>query len=669
MNGLSLAAPAGLALLGLLAPLVVLYILKVQRRVVRVPSAWLWQSAKRDHLARAPFKRFVAQLPLILQAIALVLLALAFARPTSRSKSLSGSAYAVVLDESASMLALVSADGEPARTRFDEARDAALAFVRRLPADAEVLVVAASRDAKIASPLERDTSRLEAAITRLEAEEVEGDVGAAVGVAVDRLRPFPGAKVVLFTDGNFAREPALDSVDVPVEIVRVGDAVDNVAVIRVDATNARSTEAGERSRDITHVFAVLANYGSVDREVFVTLREENASDVLDSRRLILHAGEKAPVILGFDTAPGDFGKGVIVDVSPHDRMPVDDVAYARIPEGSKLPVVLASNAPSPWLERALSTDEDVELRKVSVAALSTPQGIPRGIPRAALVVVEGACPADDAPGGDLLVVHPPPGGCLGLDVGAEIATPVITSWETGDPRLRFLTLDGVSIAHATPLTVGAARLALVRAREGTLIADASSLARTATVVGFDVGESDWPLKASFVLFVRNVVEQAAAHRTSGLAPAARTGEPLRIAVPPDVARVEIQPPRDPSGTMSPPRVVAAAGAIAVVPSVTRAGVYRVSYEGATGGTSFLPVNLASAAESDLRRVPAASKSSNVEIRSADDAPPAYRSHAWWIALVALAFALLDVWYYTRLPKVSARRGPRAPLRRPVGESS
>src|SRR5207244_5363453 len=65
----------------------------------------------------------------------------------------------------------------------------------------------------------------------------------------------------------------------------------------------------------------------------------------------------------------------------------------------------------------------------------------------ALVVVDGACP-EGAPGGDLLIVNPPEGECMGAHVGKSLAEPLITSWEAGDARLRFLSLDGVYLAKA-----------------------------------------------------------------------------------------------------------------------------------------------------------------------------------------------------------------------------
>src|SRR5262245_55320124 len=65
MGSWSLLAPAGLGLLGLLAPLIVLYILKIKRQRLRVASTWLWAVAQRDLMARTPFKKLIAQIPLL----------------------------------------------------------------------------------------------------------------------------------------------------------------------------------------------------------------------------------------------------------------------------------------------------------------------------------------------------------------------------------------------------------------------------------------------------------------------------------------------------------------------------------------------------------------------------------------------------------------------------
>ena len=103
MHGLELLNPKGLFLLTGLVPLVVMYILKVRRQRVRVSSTWLWAAAQRDLLAKQPFRRLIAEVPLLLQILALIALSIAFARPAIRGGRIGGDHVAIVIDSSASM--------------------------------------------------------------------------------------------------------------------------------------------------------------------------------------------------------------------------------------------------------------------------------------------------------------------------------------------------------------------------------------------------------------------------------------------------------------------------------------------------------------------------------------------------------------------------------------
>src|SRR3954467_10410114 len=100
-----LGNPHGLWLLGLLAPLVVLYVLKVRRHRVTVASTWLWQAAARDLLARSPWQRLRKRVLLVVEALALLALGLALARPVLSGAPIDSEHLALVVDASASMLA------------------------------------------------------------------------------------------------------------------------------------------------------------------------------------------------------------------------------------------------------------------------------------------------------------------------------------------------------------------------------------------------------------------------------------------------------------------------------------------------------------------------------------------------------------------------------------
>ena len=305
-------------------------------------------------------------------------------------------------------------------------------------------------------------------------------------------------------------------------MVGVGDAEDNAAIVRIDV---RSGTDATSHREQVQVFAMLRNFAAHPRDTYVTLTLEGSAEPVASRRLALPPGEGTPVVLTFEPRPEDHGLGLSVQLAPADAEPVDDVAFGRVPGSLRMPVVVATDAVYSWTTRAVEADPDVDLQRLSVAQLATVNVDPD-----ALVIVEGGCPAS-LPGRDALVIAPAAGTCFGLPVGAPVEAPTLTSWESGDPRLRFLTLDGVHVVRSAALDAHGSGASLVRSSSTTLVADASVPGRTVTVVGFDPGASDWPLKASFVLFVRNVVELARLHRAQGAAGPARTGDPARVAVP------------------------------------------------------------------------------------------------------------------------------------------
>src|SRR6185503_1673826 len=295
---LDLLAPSGLALLALLVPLVILYILKVKRQRRAVASTWLWATAQRDLMAKSPFKRLLAQVPLIVQAIALVALAMALARPATRGREFTGDHVAIVIDTIASMSAAAPGPHGDPTSRLGLAKQAAKDILASLTPGSDALILEAGRDARLVAPLDRDLVRVKAAVERIEAEDVEGDLGAAVALAVDRLRQLGGSRrLVILTDGNLARPTSLAAASLPLEVITVGTPVENAAIVRVDV---RSGIDPALKKEQVQAFLLVANFGRQPRDVYLTMREHNASDVLSSCRVLVQPGERLPVVLTFN---------------------------------------------------------------------------------------------------------------------------------------------------------------------------------------------------------------------------------------------------------------------------------------------------------------------------------------------------------------------------------
>jgi len=643
--GLELLNPKGLWLLTGLVPLIGLYILKIKRQRMKISSTWLWAEARRDLLAKSPFKRLIPEIPLLLQILALILLSLALARPALRGGKITGDHIAIVIDASASMGTKTAAGP----TRMQDALKAANDVVSAMEPGADAIVIEAAKDARVACPFDRDARKLRGALAQIETREVEGDLGKSVALAADRLRTLGGRKrIVVITDGALASESPLAAAGIETQVVPVGDAEDNVGIVRLDV---RSGQDPTTKKEQAQVFVMLQSFGKAPHDAYVTLTIADRKTPAASRRVIVPPNEKVPVVLTFEPSKLDQGAGMEVRISPGDALPIDDVAYGRVPQGARMPVTLASNADYSWVARALDADPMVDTQKLSLSQLATVNVDPD-----ALVVVEGACP-DATPGRDVMIVNPPTGACLGADVGEKVEQPQLTSWEAGDARFRFLTLDGVHVSGARPIKAAGANASLVRAGTITIVADASAPGRAATILGFDPGESDWPLKASFVLFVRNVVEQARAHRAQGTTGPVRTGEPLRVAVARDTPTVTVRGPglKDTE--------IAAKGGFAIVPPAMKAGLYEAKWTNPRIGSALVAANLTSDKESDVRPRAVAIEGTTAGASGALRIADPHKEWGLWLALLAALLVALDLWWITRPPRQvsAAAKVPAKPM--------
>jgi hypothetical protein len=175
-------------------------------------------------------------------------------------------------------------------------------------------------------------------------------------------------------------------------------------------------------------------------------------------------------------------------------------------------------------------------------------------------------------------------------------------------------------------------------------------------VGFDFADTDWPLKASFVLFVRNLVEHAREHRLTASASELRCGMAHSIAVPLDVESVEIawsDGAYDTSETPREPQIHSAKLGMLTLPAVTRAGFHQISFRGETPRSALLAVSLASEKESELRERPLPQTVSVVQAsdsRGVTDLVEWY----WLLALLALLLLVLEVTVSLRNRKVVFR---------------
>lgn len=616
-----LSNPNGLWLATLVVPLMLIALLRGRPARVVVSSLLLWRDLHTEQEAR--FQSELRRPPLTawLQAASVLLISLAAADPGLSSPTLAPRA-ALVIDVSASMQTR-EPDGTP---RLELAKARARDFVRHAPADAEVVLVAAGRAARVISPFGSDPAALSMRLDALEAEDCEGEVAAAIDLAREQLgRSLGEQRLVLFTDGALA-DPLARVPDSTFErTVRVGTPQVNVAIVQLEVSAGRRDDSNGDSFGV-QVLTTVKNFGLQSRRAQLRLHQRNVEGVLASADVELEPGQEQFIRLGFDATPADQGTGLWVELTPGDALTVDDRAYAVVPPYAKQPVVLVAERPNPWLTRAFAADRGVELRVVA------PNDLDLGaLSPTALVVYSGFCPAE-LPPASFVVIDPKEGRCFDVEVGAPATDLRFTHWDEQDLRFRFAQLDDVQLTRAHALRPRSAADALAWSQGSVLIARTEVHDRHGTVLGFDIADTNWPLETSFVLFVRGLVELAkgplgAPSRTT------QTGQTLSIGTPSDVQSVSMREPFEDAVVLVPAR-----DGRALLPQLTRAGFYHFSWQGNKPGSSLAAASLLSPRESDpaQRDVPVLGPLGY----AGGSTPPTRIGLGPW--LVALALALLGI---------------------------
>lgn len=486
---MELGSPLLLGALVLAIPVLLAFLFRRRKEVVRVPSTLLWRKVA---VARAPNRRIrsiVRLLALLACVGAVAALALAAARPVGAS---SGETVALVIDTSASM-----GDGSDGGG-LERAKDWATDFLSSRGAnDRVVLVTAGAEPQNVAGPT-NDAAILADALDEIEAERDSADLGAALELAVELVRPHPSARVVLLTDGGSSRGAPL-----------VSD--DKVAVQSVVFAPESRDNAG-----ITGLAAYLLPDATAfdEREVWVEVA--TASRVARRLRVILSVGE---IELARETIAVDAGghaqlrrrlrfEGeVVARVEPADGLAdassLDDEALLRVGRAEPGRVVIIvdparDDSASFFVERAARAAGAAEL--VSLAPAEAASVRPDD-----LVILLGD--AGIRPNAPTLLLDTPPQGATGAELTADAMN--LRSIDERSSLLAGVALDGITIERATALDAETIhRLdahALVDLDGGTVVADGGAGRSRWIFVGIDPTGSDLVLRVAFPVLVSNAL--------------------------------------------------------------------------------------------------------------------------------------------------------------------
>ena len=615
-------APQFLWFLGLILPVVLLYLLKLRRTRVIIPSTMLWLKSLHDLTANAPFQRLRKNLLMFLQILVLFLAALALARPFVRAEGMQGAHYALAIDRSASMQTR-----EGGATRLEIAKQEALDMVDAMKGGDKMMVVGFAESADVLCELTDDKFRVRSAIRSITPSDTRTNIRDVMMIARS-LAPddpniasvVPDLQLVLFSDGKLSDRDEVGARAINMVYRKVGESTNNAGIV---GFSIRGPEEGQSEHQ---TFVQVHNENTAPLESTLSLYFEDS--LISVEEISVPAGEDREVVF----AHGDFGDGVLrVELDHEDDLDVDNRAWLALRPQARVRVLLVGDPDSTssfYLKRALGLEPRVELSAIAPADYLANNDFD-------LTIFSGFSP-DALPAGSMLFFDALP-PIPGISSVGTTENPPVLATDKDHPAMRFLNPGNLGVVSAQRLELPSGSRTLISTRGGPLVADVSRGGQQILVVAFDLAKSDWPLRLSFPLFMQNVVSWSPrASLGGGLSVA--TGKPLTLMPSPEAEHAVVTPP-DGTKVQAPldPTRPAFFGA------TERAGVYAIDRG---DETEKVAVNLLDRGESSIAPTESIGfgRGSIVAERGAIKQT---RELWYWLIWVAVAVLILEWWVYSR----------------------
>ena len=660
--------PAAIAASIAVPSLLLLYFLKLRRREVSVPSTILWKKAVQDLQVNSPFQKLRRNLLLLLQMLILAALLLALSNPITFYRPGAAENTVILIDRSASM----SPRDVDGRTRLEEAKRRATDLVDNMPRGARAMVIAFDDSAETVQSYTSDVPALRNAIETIkqtdrpsklklayQLADAQGQLAENVGSSQSMQRVF------LYSDGRASDQKEL-SLRGDLRFEPIGDPKSgNIGIV---ALSARRNY--DRPSEV-QVFARLANFGPEPVQADVQLSvsgidpdpANSAADNFEVRqartglRLLPERwtdkqreeaeakGEGAQTSVEFLL---DLSTAAVIKLEQMtkegDVLTQDDAAMVVVPPPKMLAVALVTDG-NYFLERALSS---LNLNKP--ATLTPPEWeqkrpgdfdvvmfdryVPRYMPTSGNFVWFGVLPSDL----QLKQTKDTQQRALYMN-DVEVL-----DWKRDHPILRHLALSKLFVAEAMQLDVPLQSDILIEGTAGALVVLHREGRSTHLVIGFDVLQSNWPLRVSFPIFLHNSLQYIAFGSDLSVREAFQPGATPKIPRP-DLEKV-VAGAKDirlitPIGSRTIP--LPATGDFAL-PPLDKVGLYRL--DPIVPQHERLAVNLLDDIESNIEPIQA--PPGDIGQVVAGNAGRSQLQLWWWIlACLGIPLLMIEWWVYTR----------------------
>ena len=508
--------------LGLIPVLILIHTLKPKPTQVEVTNLFLWQQVLKERSRNITLKRFIKNLPLLLQILMVILTALALAKPVWTYLVAQKGDMILVVDTSASMKAK-----RESGIRLDKAKQQAIDLIDESGDDQKILIVEAGSEPLIQSGFLESKSKAKQIVNKLKVTDAPGNIEKAVYLALSFVDPSKEDVIYLITDGAGSRMEIKNILQLHPNIIPV--------VVSGGETNMGITkfEFRQEFHRKNHYEIMLEVKNFSPKPMTCPVRLSIDKTTIFNTRVRFDSFEKKLLIFPYSGLITGMAKARL-DID--DALTVDNSAYLSLNTTQDVWVLLITKG-NYFIEKLLEAYPNF---MVNTMREIVPSSWEAQTLRHDIVIIDRMDFPPSRKGNFLLINSFSPS--LPVIKTGHIDFPMVLDWDRKSPPMADVNIDGLTIEKAVKIDDTMHLAPVIESSQTGLMYTYEKDGFRAVLLNFDITRSDLPLKVAFPVIMSNIVNWLNPHKLHFSSLYTKAGKPFDIYLNPDTTSVSIRPP-------------------------------------------------------------------------------------------------------------------------------
>ncbi len=466
------------------------------------------------------FERLKRNLPLLLQIIIVILVALALAKPSWTYLAAKKGNMILVIDASASMKTRAGSGN-----RFDLARQKALQLIEKRDQGQKIMIVEAGLKPVVKTGLIDDSSRPQKLIKELQPSDAAAKLEPAIYLALSFVDPAKEDLLYLITDGAGQDLSALVKNHPKIRTIVISGGEHNVGI-----TKFEFRQQVDRS-DYYEFMLEIKNFDRSSVECSIRLTIDSA--MLFEHVIRLDAQEKKMLIIPYSGLISGIARATLeID----DDLSVDNQAYLSLNAAKEIWVLLVSKG-NHFLERLLAAYPNFRVNSVKEII---PSSWREQTARHDIVIVDRMDFPETDRGNFLLIDAYSPS--IPLIQTGRVRLPEILSWNRKSPLMANVNLSGLIVEEGAKLQADKQLQPVIESARTGLMYTFEENGLRVVLIGFDFTRSDLPLKVAFPVMMSNIFNWLNPHKLEFSIMQTQAGEAFDIYLNPQTDTIYTRAP-------------------------------------------------------------------------------------------------------------------------------